>query len=185
VESDPIGLTTESAARFFEGNRRNGPVMRWMLADSGKHWGSSNLYGYAGAAPLSTMDPLGLWSVTLGGYDGAGGEFIFGRNPDGKWFGTIRIGYGFGGGLSYDPNGSGSGADQCKCSWNSGVGAYGYFQAGLGPFFASAGADGGMLMNTRCGGPTKYYDVQPFSYGLDAGWRLRFGGAVGLETTFY
>ena len=156
-----------------------------MLADNGTGWGSTNVYAYVRSAPVASVDPLGLWSITGGGYDGVGGEFSFGKNPDGKWFGSIRIGAGIGGGVSYDPNGTGPGAEKCGCTWNSAIGGFGFFQSGLGPFFLGTSVNGGMLMNTRCGGPTAYFEHQPLSYGLDAGWRLRFGAAAGVEVTFY
>jgi RHS repeat-associated protein len=185
VESDPIGPIDADAARFFNANRQNRAIRNWLLADGEKSWSSSNLFSYVRSRPLGAIDPLGLWSVSLGGYSGVGGEIVIGRNPDGKWFGSGRVGYGFGGGGSYDPNGTGPGAEKCECTWNSAFGGYGYFQAGLGPFFAGQGTNGGMIMNSRCGGPTGYFEVQPFNYGLDAGIRLRFGAAAGFEVTLY
>jgi hypothetical protein len=66
--------------------------------------GCFNIYGYVGGNPLSSIDPLGLWSVTFGGYWGVGGQVTFG-NDGGNGFMTGRFGFGIGGGISYNPNG--------------------------------------------------------------------------------
>jgi len=147
--------------------------------------GSANLYDYVQAQPLSAKDPSGLASVSIDGYYGGGGGIVIGRNPDGKWFISFRIGVGMGGGVSYDPNGSGAGADSCACKWNSALGFYATTQAGFLPAFVGNGVGGGMVMNPGCGGPTGYLDAQPLNWGLDAGIRLRLNASAGLEVTLY
>ncbi|MEB0033154.1 RHS repeat-associated core domain-containing protein [Undibacterium sp. RTI2.1] len=78
---------------------------RWTAKDPiGFGGGDSSLYSYVRGNPVSRVDPLGLWSFTFGGYLGAGFQVSFG-NDNGNGFMTGRVGFGFGGGYSYDPNG--------------------------------------------------------------------------------
>jgi len=50
-----------------------------------------------------SLDTEGNWGITFGGYKGYGGELTFGEDQ-GNFFVTLRIGFGWGGGASYDPN---------------------------------------------------------------------------------
>ena len=63
-----------------------------------------NSYAYAGGNPLSYVDPLGLWSMSLGGYAGVGAEIIFG-SENGHRFLTARLGFGDGIVAEFDPRG--------------------------------------------------------------------------------
>ena len=60
--------------------------------------GGLNKFIYAEGNPLMFTDPLGLWSVTVGGYAGVGGQMTFG-NDGGNGFMTARFGFGLGGGI--------------------------------------------------------------------------------------
>lgn len=66
--------------------------------------GGWSRFGYANQNALMYTDPLGLWSVTFGGYAGPGGQITFG-NDNGNGFVTARVGFGAGGGITYNPNG--------------------------------------------------------------------------------
>ena len=84
VESDPIGISLET-----------------------------NTFGYAASAPLSNSDSLGLWSVTFGAYAGVGapgpgGQITFGKD-NGHGFMSIRLGFGWGAGWNYTPDGGAPG----------------------------------------------------------------------------
>jgi RHS repeat-associated protein len=75
---------------------------RWTAKDPiNFKGGQANLYGYVMNDPINLVDPLGLWSVTLDFYFGFGGAVVFGENPDGSNFFSVRGGYGAGGGISY------------------------------------------------------------------------------------
>ena len=144
------------------------------------------VYGIVvGNNPINRKDPLGLWSVSIGGYWGFGGGIVLGVNPDGGFFTSFRGGYGAGGGVSYNPRGTSPGYDPCQRNngMNLSVGGFGEASVGLGP--AYAGLSGGAGVNLAPGNNvTGYGDGGP-EYGLDWGWSLRGGAAGGVEITFH
>ena len=64
--------------------------------------GQGNLFGYVSNNPLNYVDPLGLWSFSVGLYYGYGGTLTFGRDS-GKLFALVEAGVGIGGKLKYKP----------------------------------------------------------------------------------
>lgn len=85
---------------------------RYVQADPVGLDGGWNRYPYVEANPLRSVDPLGLWSMTFGGYAGIGGEVSFGRDPiTCQGFVSIKFGWGAGGGAKWDPRGGRPGTD--------------------------------------------------------------------------
>ncbi|MBD3647487.1 MAG: RHS domain-containing protein, partial [Pseudomonadales bacterium] len=77
IQSDPIGLTS-----------------------------GLNSYVYVGARPLLSMDPLGLWSVTVELYGGVGGAVTLSYDESvGTYELTGRVGVGIAVGASFEPEG--------------------------------------------------------------------------------
>ena len=161
-------------------------VGRWTEKDPiGFGGGGSNIFEYAISDPLNSVDSTGLWSFSLEGYLGFGGGFVFGKNPNGKFFMSYRLGYGIGGGVSYDPKVSSPGWDPCKQhgAANMGAGLYGEASVGLGPAYAGLNANAGVNIERPAG--ASFYGGPSVSYGLDLGWHLRGGLAGGVEWTMY
>jgi hypothetical protein len=112
--------------------------------------------------PLSYSDPLGLWSFAISAYApafgpiGPGGALIFGTNPNGTGFMTIRVGIGMGGGWKIDPNGKRPGYSDAvaDCGWGVGGGVYGGYDFNAGPVYGQLGAARGV--NSSQSGPQFY-----------------------------
>ena len=144
--------------------------------------GDTNLYGYVLGDPVNLVDFPGLWSIAISAYDGWGGGVVFGQNPNGRWFVTGRIGYGLGGGASYNPQGTSPGWDPCEEGMPVGMdfGLFGELTGAFGPFYAGGGAK----LCIRTDGP--YYGRIDFpEAGIDAEIKgLRAEAAGGVEITF-
>ncbi len=178
-ENDGMGLY------YYRARYYSPELQRFISEDPIGIEGGINLFVYVGNNPVNFVDPLGLWSFSIEGYYGLGGGIVFGKNPGGGTFITWRFGYGIGGGVSFDPKGTSPGWDPCKAHGvlNAGLGAYGGANVGLGPFYGGYNVQAGV--NAENPGSYQPYFTHGPSYGLDAGLRLRFGGAVGGEITFY
>jgi hypothetical protein len=89
---------------------------------------------------VSYVDPTGLWSVSISVFLGWGGGITLGQNPSGRFFGSIRAGYGIGGGLAWDPKGKSPDGGAC-----SGVSTGQYTEASFhfGPLEVLLGANSG------------------------------------------
>jgi RHS repeat-associated protein len=171
ITPDPIGL--------------EGGINLFVYVDSVGKPLETNLYAYTGSNPVNFIDPLGLWSVTIEGYELFGGGIVFGSNPNGGLFISFRVGVGLGGGISVDPKGTSPGWDPCKKHGllNVGLGGYAGANVGLGPFYGGYNAAGGY--NIENPGKNYWYFTHGLNYGLDYGLRLRAGAAGGAEITFY
>ena len=171
ITPDPIGL--------------EGGINLFSYVDSvGKPF-ETNLYTYTNNNPINFIDPSGLWSVTIEGYELFGGGIVFGSNPNGGRFISFRAGVGIGGGVSFDPKGTSPGWDPCKKHGllNVGLGGYAGGNVGFGPFYGGYNAAGGY--NIENPGKNYWYFNHGLNYGLDWGFRLRAGVAGGGELTFY
>ena len=139
------------------------------------------MYAYVGGNPISRIDPLGLWSVTFGGYAGVGGEITFG-NDDGNGFMTFRGGFGVGAGISYDPNGGLPGPEpENRCSGGITLSASAQANFTAGPVNANIEAGAARNYSNEesawYGGPS--YSASPSFNGLDA------AGSFGGQVTIY
>jgi RHS repeat-associated protein len=161
-------------------------IGRWTAKDPiFFNGGDTDLYGYCLSDPVNGVDTEGLWSLSIEGYYGFGGGFVFGKNPGGDFFLSFRYGYGIGGGLSFNPEGKSPGWDPCENYGpvNVGLGGYGGASVGLGP--AYLGISGNVGVNVGGAGHVQPYAGVGPEYGLDKGWSLRGGLAVGGEITFF
>ena len=76
----------------------------YVQSDSIGLGGGINTYAYVDGNPVANVDPFGLWSITFGAYAGPGAQITFGRS-NGPGFMTGRVGFGAGGGFSFNPGG--------------------------------------------------------------------------------
>jgi hypothetical protein len=136
--------------------------------------------------PINLIDPIGLWSFTVGGYNpftGLGGGVTFGQNPNGSYFGGVWGGGGFGGGASFNPDGTSPGYKPGQCQDGPSVEAGSYANAGanFGPYSVGVGAGGGLKVG---GGNTGGYFNYPGLTGGASNTRgVGFGGGVGGQIT--
>jgi RHS repeat-associated protein len=139
--------------------------------------GGWNKYSYVEGNPISAVDPLGLWSVTFGAYAGPGGQVTFGSD-NGNGFLTGRVGFGLGGGFSYNPAGGMPGGpprDPTHGGIALSCSAKGSFNAG--PF--QAGLESGASRNYNEGNSSLY--TSPSANGrFSNGW-LGGGGISGVN----
>jgi hypothetical protein len=90
----------------------------------------------------------------------------FGQNPNGSGFASAKVGFGFGGGWSFDPLGKQAGYMPCQCaSWTGGIGNF----AELG-VHAGVAQLGGTL---DVGKTTNSCSTNSF---VDPGVKAEFGG---------
>jgi RHS repeat-associated protein len=154
---------------------------RWISRDPIFEAGGVNLYAYVGNSPINLNDRLGLWSFSFGAYAGPGGAITFGRDPTtGQWFYGGRVGIGFGGGASFDPQGQRPGGTNGSNSCHGTTfGTFINFGGNLGPYqWDPFDAHGGYDSTTGNG-----YSEGPFNNRMTFGNGdgMEFGGAFGVE----
>jgi RHS repeat-associated protein len=120
-DQDPSGLGTFVYNQRFPGqvfDAETGLLQNWnreyqsrwgryVQSDSIGLGGGINTFSYVEGNPLRNADPLGLWSVEIGGGRfGIYSNFRFGYDDaTDRWFFNMQFGRGVGGGLIYSPDG--------------------------------------------------------------------------------
>ncbi len=177
----------ESTGLSDYGYRFYSPITgRWINRDPLGEAGGINLYQMVGNNPVNFVDPWGLWKLSLTGYTpfyGLGGGITIGENSDGLPFLTFRLGVGYGGGVSFDPDGTSPGYDPCdnfRYYGGATVGAYGdvglvYRGTGL-----SLDAAGGYVFTPGAETDHPYFGIAP-NISVGSGWRFQAGGGGGIE----
>lgn len=153
-----------------------------------------NIYSYVGGNPVSGIDPLGLWSLTLQGYAGLGGGFVIYGSGRSITAASLRFGYGAGLDLQYDPTDQrpGTGDPNCGIGGTSSLGLYGEAGAGIGPISAAVELQTGITTDVQNPSPSMFpfgFYFQPDasyafgSYPRGGLFRLGLSYAGGVEVT--
>ena len=178
-ENDQTGLYYYRA-RYYD------PVLkRFISEDPIGVAGGINLYAYVGGNPVSRADPSGLWEISFGGYGPWGGEMTFGRDPQtGQGFITCKIGFGAGGGFSYDPLGGRPGGNEKGADRGGGVtvGIFGEAGGAVGPVTAKVQGQAGLDFGSS--GIT-YSSSNPNTSVGGTGGGVQAVGAVGVQFSIY
>jgi len=151
--------------------------------------GGLNTYAYVGDNPLSNLDPLGLWSITIGGYYIVGGEVTIGTD-DGHLFVTTRVGFGIGGGVDVDPDGGIPGITKATgCAGGFVLSASVKGDLGFGPLWNGgfeAGAFNNVIANVQNfygEGHAGTVDLSKEAFLLNEGFHGSI--SIGAQTTLY
>jgi len=128
------------------------------------------------------IDPLGLWTIKVSGYDGVGGSISFGYDQ-GQAFVRGGAGVGVGGGIKFYPTGSFPGT--ANGGERGFIGASGSVSASLGPMSAEYKGQAGDVITKDCdtGKPKlQYIEESGFQWSLrgKAGWGLSLGGGINI-----
>ena len=175
---------------LYNWHRDYNPALgRYVQSDPIGLAGGINTYGYVGGNPLSNVDPLGLWSITFGAYAGPGAQVTFGQS-NGQGFMTGRVGFGAGGGFSFNPGGGIPGEtpqDSSKSGFVAACTAKASFNAGP----IQGGLEEGVARNFNNGNST-WVNSPSFNGRFSNGW---FGGgsifninanaSFGAQLTYY
>lgn len=153
---------------YLRGRYYSPAIERFSREDPIGLRGGINTYAYADGNPVSNIDPLGLWSVTGGGYAGPGAEVTLGFD-DGHFFFTARVGFGIGIVAELDPNHEGGvpgGTEATGCKGGAVLSASVKGGVGFGPLF-NIGAQGGAYNNVASGIQDLYHDGHANIINLD------------------
>jgi RHS repeat-associated protein len=144
-------------------------------------------YRYTENNPTNLVDPWGLWSLTIDIYFPYGGGLILGQNADGSAFLTLRAGVGYGGGVSFSPEGGSPGYDPCQTEqdFNASLGFFAEAAAQYGPGKIGASKrDGLHSINLKEAYPYRDNDFYDPAVAAPAAGGLRGSAAMGFEGGF-
>ncbi|HUW97561.1 MAG TPA: RHS repeat-associated core domain-containing protein [Acidiferrobacter sp.] len=111
-------------------------LRRWVSRDPMGFAAGINVYAYVLDNPMNAADPFGLWSLSFAGYAGPGGAILIGQDPKtGHWFYGGRIGFGLGGGVSFDYKGKRPGGSEgSNCGHGTTYGDFVNLGGDIGPY---------------------------------------------------
>ena len=172
------------------------PQTRSTLQENARHYddcasgglhGGLNVYAYVGGNPLSQVDPYGLWSISVGGYAGAGGGVTFGRDANtGKGFMSVQFGFGIGGGASWDPLGTRPGSSPNDRCGSGGVGLGVFSDIGFNAGPVQAGLNSNLGRNYPVNGDSKGYGQFMSPSGpVGDSWGIKAGASAGGQVTIF
>ncbi|MBD3682526.1 RHS repeat protein [Stenotrophomonas sp. Br8] len=195
----PGQQATDASGLFYNYQREYDPAVgRYSQSDPIGLAGGVGAYVYVYSAPTNLIDPVGLWSLSVGGYIpseilgpvGPGGFLVVSGEGFSVTSFSLRGGLGLGGGASFDPMGGApdSTADTA-CDGANGFGVYGEasvtsYGVGVGGgwnYGTTQSRDSkGRLKNSEYGGVSPSSSLTPsIRYGL------QFQIGVGVELTRY
>lgn len=140
-----------------------------------------------GGNPLSNIDPLGLWSLSLELYAGVGGGINVAYS-NGTLELTGRLGVGLGGGLGYEPKGEPSPhSKKCGSGYIARTTVNGQAGVGAGPFGIGGSFTGasGNAVTTKVGGGYTSVSTTGLSMDHAKGFGARAGASVGVDIGSY
>jgi len=178
-EGNPIqhtGRENDQTGLHFYRTRYYDPVLkRFISEDQIGLLAGTNFYAYVGNNPVSAVDPLGLWSLSVSGYYGWGGGVSV--TGEGFHIGSITFegGVGLGGGVNFNPWGGKPDPNASSNSNSIGVAAGG--NVGWGPFSLGMGWNYGGTQDCKIrwheyGGLDPEYNVGKSTGGIP----IRVGG---------
>ena len=181
---------------WYNGHRDYDPgTDRYLQPDPLGLDGGINPYLYASGNPLMKIDPLGLWSLSFGLFEGQiGSQISIVGNGLTLTSATLRLGPGLGFNLSYDPNG-GNPDQNAQCGQNgnpvNGIGVFGDVGASIGPVNYSYSASGGITQYFNGAGQLSHQDIYSNSpqggpsFSINRGFGIKLGASAGIEFTHY
>jgi RHS repeat-associated protein len=183
---------TETALSYNYARDYDPGTGRYIQSDPIGLRGGINTYTYADGNPVSRVDPLGLWSLTLGGYAGPGGEVTIGTD-DGHFFLTGRVGFGKGIVAEVNPNKEGGipgGTQATGCRGGAVISVSAKAGVGFGPLF-NLGLQAGVYNNVAANIQNGFIEPEANIINLESEVILANEGLsayvspIGAQITFY